>query len=252
MKEFKQIEVDKVIANPYQPRYYFNEKGIEELAASIEENGLIQPISVRQKGDYYEIVAGERRFRAVQKLNRSHIEAYILDDSEAGSMNKALIENIQREDLSAIEEARAYVKIMQYQHITQSELAKMIGKSQSGIANKIRLLQLNEKVQDAVESKLISERHARAMLSLEEKQQTKMLDAIIKDHLSVEQSEQKIKKMQNTKAGKVATKGYSRNVQVALNTVKQAVAMIEKTGIHAEYHEVDEDEFVTIKIKIKK
>ncbi len=252
MKELKLIEVAKVIVNPYQPRYYFNEQKIAELAASIEENGLIQPISVREKGDYYEIVVGERRFRAIQKLNRTHIEAYVLDDSEAGSMNKALIENIQREDLSAIEEARAYVKIMQYQHITQSQLAKMIGKSQSGVANKIRLLQLNESVQNAVESKVISERHARAMLSLEEKQQTKMLNAIVKDHLSVEQTEQKIKKLQVEKSGKPQIKGYSRNVQVALNTLKQAVTMIEKTGIHAEFSEFDEEDHVMVKIRIKK
>lgn len=250
MKELKLIEVNRVMANPYQPRNYFDEKGIAELAKSIKENGLIQPISVRDKNGMYEIVVGERRFRALQKLGYEQIEAYVLDDSEAGSMNKALIENIQRENLSAIEEAKAYLKIMQYQHITQSELAAQIGKSQPSIANKIRLLNLNDNIQNAVESKMISERHARAMLSLSSEEQNKVLDSIIKDGLNVEQTEKKIRLIKPKK--KKHAKGYSRNVQVAVNTIKQAVTMVERTGINIDYKENDEDDYVYIQLKIKK
>lgn len=250
MKELKLIDVNRVMANPYQPRNYFDEKGIEELANSIKENGLIQPISVRDKNGMYEIVVGERRFRALQKLGYEQIEAYVLDDSEAGSMNKALIENIQRENLSAIEEAKAYIKIMQYQHITQSELAMQIGKSQPSIANKIRLLNLNDNIQNAVESKIISERHARAMLSLSAEEQNKVLDSIVKDNLNVEQTEKKIKAIKPKK--KSQSKGYSRNIQVALNTIKQAAVMVEKTGIKIDYDEIDEDDHVCIQLKIKK
>lgn len=252
MKELKLIDVDKVIANPYQPRNHFDEKGINELAESIKENGLIQPVSVRQKGEYYELVVGERRFRATQLLGKEQIEAYVLDDSEAGSMNKALIENIQRENLSSIEEARAYLKIMQYQHITQAQLAKLVGKSQPSIANKIRLLQLDEEVQTAVENKMISERHARALLSLDEKEQVHFLDKIVKDHMTVEQTEKKVKSLKEKNKPKHVVKGYSRNMQVALNTVKQAVAMMERTGICVDYSEYDEEEYVTVKLKIKK
>ncbi|NBK97571.1 MAG: ParB/RepB/Spo0J family partition protein [Erysipelotrichia bacterium] len=250
MKELKLIEVSKVMPNPYQPRNYFDEKGIDELAKSIKENGLIQPISVRDKNGMYEIVVGERRFRALQKLGYTEIEAYVLDDNEAGSMNKALIENIQRENLSAIEEAKAYLKIMQYQLITQSELAEQIGKSQPSIANKIRLLNLNDNIQNAVESKMISERHARAMLSLSSEEQNKVLDSIIKEGLNVEQTEKKVQTLKPKK--KKQTKGYSRNVQVAINTIKQAVAMVERTGINVDFKTSDDEDYVNIQLKIKK
>lgn len=250
MKQLKTIDTNRVMANPYQPRNYFDENGIEELAKSIKENGLIQPISVREKNGMYEIVVGERRFRALQKLGYEQIEVYVLDDDEAGTMNKALIENIQRENLSAIEEAKAYIKIMQYQHITQSELAKQMGKSQPSVANKIRLLNLNDNIQNAVESKMISERHARAMLSLSSEQQNKVLDSILKEGLNVAQTEAKIKQSKGKKH--TQSKGYARNIQVAVNTIKQAIAMVEKTGIRVDYSENDEDQYVNIQIKIKK
>ena len=250
MKQLITIDTNRVMANPYQPRNYFDENGIEELAKSIKENGLIQPISVREKNGMYEIVVGERRFRALQKLGYQQIDVYVLDDDEAGTMNKALIENIQRENLSAIEEAKAYLKIMQYQHITQSELAKQIGKSQPSIANKIRLLNLNDNIQNAVESKMISERHARAMLSLSSEEQDKVLDSILKEGLNVAQTEQKINQKKPKK--QIQAKGYARNVLVAINTIKQAITMVEKTGISAQYSEYDEDDCVRIEIKIKK
>ncbi len=250
MKQLIRIDTNRVMANPYQPRNYFDENGIAELAKSIKENGLIQPISVREKNGMYEIVVGERRFRALQKLGYEQIDVYVLDDDEAGTMNKALIENIQRENLSAIEEAKAYLKIMQYQHITQSELAQQIGKSQPSIANKIRLLNLNDNIQNAVESKMISERHARAMLSLSSEEQDKVLDSILKEGLNVAQTEATIKQKKTKKVSQ--SKGYARNVLVAINTIKQAIAMVEKTGMDVSYSENDEDRFVSIEIKIKK
>lgn len=252
MKELRIIDVDKVLANPYQPRNYFDEKGIEELANSIRENGLIQPISVREVHDHYEIIVGERRFRALQKLGYHQIEAYVLDEDETGSMNKALIENVQRENLSAIEEAKAYLKIMQYQDITQSELAKQMGKSQPSVANKIRLLNLNTNIQNAVESKMISERHARALLSLDDEKQNEILDDILKNSLTVDQTEKKIKKVSEEKVQKAQTKGYARNVQVAINTIKQAVAMVEKTGIEVDLNLEEKEQHVCVKINIKK
>lgn len=252
MKELKVIEIDKIVPNPYQPRHYFDVEGIEELAHSIKENGLIQPISVRERKGMYELVVGERRYRALLSLGYKEVEAYVLDENESGSMNKALIENIQRENLSAVEEAKAYVKIMQYQRITQSELAKQVGKSQPSIANKIRLLSLHESIQQAVEAKSISERHARAMLPLNEKQQEKVLKTILQEGLSVEQTEKKIKEIKGDKKSKPQTKGITRNVQIAINTVKQAVAMIEKTGVKANLQMEEEEDYITIKVKIKK
>lgn len=252
MKELKTIQINKIVPNPYQPRQYFNEEGIAELANSIKENGLIQPISVRKRKGMYELIVGERRYRALLSLGCEEVEVYVLDENESGSMNKALIENIQRENLSAVEEAKAYVKIMQYQRITQSELAKQMGKSQPSVANKIRLLGLNEKIQHAVEAKSISERHARAMLSLDEKQQEKMLQSILQEGLSVEQTEKKIKEIKGSKKNKPQTKGLTRNVQIAINTIKQAVMMVEKTGVNAQVDMEEEEEFITIKVKIRK
>lgn len=252
MRELREIEVSKVIANPYQPRNYFDENGIDELAKSIAENGLIQPISVRERLGHYEIIVGERRFRALQKLGYETIEAYVLDEDESGSMNKALIENVQRENLSAIEEAKAYLKIMQFQNITQSELAKQMGKSQSSVANKIRLLNLHSNIQSAVESKTISERHARALLSLNDAQQNKMLESIVKDNLTVDQTEKKVKTLTKEKKHKPQTKGYSRNVQIAINTIKQAVMMVERTGISIDVSIDDKDDSVCMKLNIKK
>ena len=252
MRELRRIEVKKILANPYQPRNYFDEKGIEELANSIKENGLIQPISVRERLGHYEIIVGERRFRAIQKLGYETIEAYVLDEDESGSMNKALIENVQRENLSAIEEARAYLKIMQFQNITQSELAKQMGKSQSGVANKIRLLQLHSNVQKAVEEKRISERHARALLPLTDEMQNKVLESIEKESLSVDKTEKKVKALTSEKKKKPVSKGYSRNVQIAVNTLKQAITMVEKSGIHVDYTLDEKEEVVTMKIHIKK
>lgn len=251
MKELKIIKTDQVIANPYQPRFYFDETGIDELAKSIKENGLIQPISVREKNGTYEIVVGERRFRALSKLGYEEIEVYVIDDDETSTMNKALIENIQRVDLSALEEAKAYVKIMQYQRITQTELAKSLGKSQSSIANKIRLLNLNETVQEAIEAKKISERHARAMLSLESKEQTEVLNDILKNKLTVYQTEKKIKKKQNIVPKKMV-KGYTNSIKIAINTLKQAMAMLAKSGVEANLEEKDCGDYVVVEIKIKK
>ncbi len=250
MKQLITINIKDVVANPYQPRVHFNEQAIEELANSIKENGLIQPISVRKKNNKYEIVVGERRFRALCKLGYENIEVYEIDEDESTIMNQALIENIQRENLSAIEEAKAYVKIMQYQRITQSELAKAVGKSQPSVANKIRLLNLSDEVQEAVEAKKISERHARAMLSLDANAQVEMLQKITKEGLNVEQTEKKIK--QKDEKPKNIKKGYSRNIQIAINTVKQAVTMIERSGIKAQMQEREDDEYVTIEVRIKK
>lgn len=252
MRELRTIETSNVITNPYQPRHYFNEEGIQELASSIKENGLIQPISVREVDGKYEIIVGERRFRALCLLGIESFDAYVLDEDESGSMNKALIENIQREDLSSIEEARAYLKIMAFQNINQSELAKQVGKSQSSIANKIRLLNLDDTVQQAVESKIITERHARAMLSLNEDDQKELLDKIQKEHLTVDQTEKRVKLKQTIKKEKKKTKGLSRNVLVAINTMKAAINMITKTGIDCDMSQDEDDEYVIMKVKIKK
>ena len=163
MKETKIIPIERIVPNPYQPRLEFNEESLFDLAQSIRENGLIQPISVREAKGHYEIVAGERRFRAMQLLGMTEVSAYVMDADEMQMAELALVENVQRENLSAIEEAKAYLQIMKITGCTQSQLAMKMGKSQSSIANKIRLLNLDDNIQNAVSSKIITERHARAL-----------------------------------------------------------------------------------------
>lgn len=247
MRESKVVSIDEIRPNPYQPRIDFDDEALMELSQSIRENGLIHPITVRQEKDGYEIVAGERRYRAMKIAGMIEIPVIVIDADEVQMAEMALVENIQRENLSAIEEANAYVQIMKTTGISQSQLALKLGKSQSSIANKIRLLQLDEEVQQAVTARRITERHARALLALPKEKQEQAMETIVKKGLTVAQSEKMIRKEASPKPKrqKKVFKGLSRNIKIGLNTVDQAVAMIEKSGIqiHRDMTE-DEDEVV--------
>ena len=247
MRESKVVAIDEIRPNPYQPRIDFDDEALMELSQSIRENGLIHPITVRQEKDGYEIVAGERRYRAMKIAGMIEIPVIVIDADEVQMAEMALVENIQRENLSAIEEANAYVQIMKTTGISQSQLALKLGKSQSSIANKIRLLQLDEEVQQAVTARRITERHARALLALPKEKQEQAMETIVKKGLTVAQSEKMIRKEASPKPKrqKKVFKGLSRNIKIGLNTIDQAVAMIEKSGIqiHREMTE-DEDEVV--------
>lgn len=254
MSEIRDININEIKINPNQPRSFFDVDAIIELANSIRENGLVQPISVRIVDDGYELVAGERRLRATKYLKYETIPAYIVESDVKDSAYMAVVENVQREDLSAIEEAKAYDHILRQFNMTQAELAKRLGKSQPAIANKLRLLQLDINVQNAVESKLISERHARSMLSLDGESQNEILDQVIKNRWTVSQVESEIAKKKKEKKPVVAknVKGVSRNVQIGINTIKRAVEMVEKSGISIDYAQSEEEDFVTITLKITK
>ncbi len=189
------LYLDDIIPNRFQPREIFDEKALKELAISIKEHGVIQPIIVRKANEKYEIIAGERRYKAAALAGLTKIPAIIrnLDDKESAKV--ALLENLQRKNLNPIEEARTYQKILELDQLTQEELAKTMGKSQSAVANKIRLLSLSDKVQDALLKEQISERHARALLSIQDtNQQQEMLKKIIDTKMSVRVLEEEIKK----------------------------------------------------------
>lgn len=249
MKEILMVPIEKIVANPYQPRIEFNEESLMDLAQSIRENGLIQPVTLKEKDGYYEIVAGERRYRACQMIGMTEIPANVMDVQESQMAALALVENIQREDLSAIEEAKAFVQIMKVTGCTQSELAMKLGKSQSSIANKIRLLNLSENVQNAVSSKIITERHARSLVGMDEKKQQEMLDKIVKKGLNVSQTENLIKQ---EKKDKVKLKCFTREIKIALNTVRQAYAMIQRAGIKAKLSEYEDEDGYTMTIHFPK
>ena len=194
-KEVKILNLDDILPNRFQPRIQFNESAISELADSIKEHGVIQPIVVRKLGDKFEIIAGERRYKASLLAGKSTIPAIIttLDDKDSAEI--ALIENVQRQDLTPIEEAISYKKILDMGYLNQTELADKLGKTQSTIANKLRLLNLAEEVQEALLEQKISERHARSLLKLPESKQPQFLERIISERLTVRRTDEEIKKI---------------------------------------------------------
>ena len=190
------IDINDVLPNRFQPRIQFNEEEILELSDSIKEHGVIQPLVVRSIGNKYEIIAGERRYKASVLAGLDSVPVIIKELNDKESAEIALIENIQRKNLSAIEEAISYKKIIDMSSITQEELAKKIGKSQSAVANKIRLLNLSDEVQDALLENKISERHARSLLRLKEvSKQNQILDKIIEERLTVRKTDEEINKI---------------------------------------------------------
>ena len=246
----------EIIPNKQQPRTIFDDEKITDLAESIKEHGVIQPIVVRKNGNLYEIIAGERRYRAVKYLNLETIPAIIKDYDDVTTASVAIIENIQREDLTSIEEAVAYRKLMNLHGITQAELANQISKSQSTIANKIRLLNLSQEVQDAILKREISERHARTLLSVKQEDlQIKLLRIILEKGLSVSQTEKLIEDHLAPK--KVTSKATTitkipRNIKLALNTFNQAAMMVEKTGMNVETKTDETDDAFILTISLKK
>lgn len=211
------LNIADILPNRFQPRIRFDEEKLEELASSIGKYGVIQPIVVRPIGGKYEIIAGERRFKASRLANKSTIPAIIVNLSDKDSEEIALLENIQRQQLTAIEEAVSYKRILDMGYITQEELAKKIGKSQSTIANKIRLLNLDDVVQSYLLNNRISERHARSLLRIADKdKQVSLLHKIVSERLTVKQTDKEIEKILEEEKN-----GVSKVVQPSDNALNQ-------------------------------
>ena len=245
--EIVKISIDKVVPNIYQPRKYFNEEAIEELSQSIKEHGIIQPLTVRKMGEVYELVAGERRLRAAKLAELTTVPCNIVDITDSQSAEIALLENLQREDLNYIEEAEAYYNLINDHNFTQDELAKRMGKKQSTIANKLRLLKLSSDVREI---------HARALLIVpNEELQLKIIKKVINEGLTVKKTEELINKELLKLAGKELKERRKKNTKSVLpaklyvNTIKQ---VFEKFDIPAEYGFKDEEEFIEVTVKIPK
>lgn len=195
-----QIQITQIKKNRFQPREVFDEDRHKELASSIKENGVIQPILVRQEGGQYELIAGERRLRACSSLGHETIPAIILNISDAQLLEFALVENIQREDLNPMEEARAFQMFVQFQGLTHEDIANRIGKHRTYVTNSLRLLDLPSRIQDEVSRGTISTGHARALLGLStEKEMFLALEAILNDRLNVRKTEELVKVMTGQK-----------------------------------------------------
>ncbi|MEW9675367.1 nucleoid occlusion protein [Lentibacillus sp. L22] len=256
--EVIQIPVKNIGPNRFQPRSVFDEEKIQELAQTIHTHGMIQPIIVRKVDeDSYELIAGERRWRAIQTLEWEKAPVIIREMTDAETASVALIENLQREELTVIEEATAYAKLLELHSLTQEALAQRLGKNQSTIANKLRLLKLPESVQTALMEKTITERHARALIKVKDpEQQEKLLEEILDKDLNVKQTEERIKKLNDSteskKKKRPKLKGVNKDIRIAMNTIRQSLNMVSDTGIDVETDEEDLDEYYQITIKIPK
>lgn len=250
----KEIALELIEPNRFQPRLVFQEEKIEELASTIESHGIIQPIVVRElEGGRYEIIAGERRFRAATSLGHETVPVIIRSFTDEQTASSAIIENVQREELSPIEEAIAYKNLLDLNDATQQSLAVMVGKSQSFIANKLRLLKLPEEVQKAVAEKKITERHARALLPLKKPEwQCELLQVIMEKQLNVKQTEDRVVKQLEKGLPKPRKKAISRDIRIALNTIRQSLTMVQESGIDIVQSEEDEEDFYRITIQIPK
>jgi ParB family transcriptional regulator, chromosome partitioning protein len=255
-EEIKKIPIDAIVPNRFQPRTVFDDEKIEELARTIHTHGIIQPIVVREFEDKkFEIIAGERRWRAMKKLGWDEVPAIIknLNDTETASM--ALIENLQREELSPIEEAIAYEKLLELHNLTQEALAQRLGKGQSTVANKLRLLKLPNEVQEALLNKTITERHARSLIPLKDpEKQIKLLQEIIEKNLNVKQTEERVVRMleQSEKKPKPRRKAFSKDMRIAVNTIRQSLSMVTDSGITLDSEEEEFEDYYQFTIRIPK
>lgn len=255
-KEVKNIPINLIRPNTYQPRKIFSHDGIIELSQSIKEFGVLQPISVRRNGtNNYELIAGERRLRASQLAGLTEIPAIIVEITDTESAVVALIENLQREDLNFIEEAEGYFNLIKDHNFTQEDLALRIGKKQSTIANKLRILKLTDNIKERIVKEGLTERHARALLKLPgEELQNYVIDEILKRGLNVKRTEdlieRELKKLEKNIIPKSVRKQkfkWSINPKVITNTLKE---IMDKNGIQAEYTHREDEEYMEIIVKI--
>ncbi|MEO2494929.1 ParB/RepB/Spo0J family partition protein, partial [Clostridium paraputrificum] len=246
-KEILKINVNDIIPNTYQPRRFFDEVALIELSQSIKEHGIIQPLTVRKRGEIYELVAGERRLRAAKLASLGEVPCTLVDITDTQSAQIALLENLQREDLNYIEEAEAYYNLMNDHNFTQEEIASKMGKKQSTVANKLRLLKLSPRVRCLCLENSLTERHARALLSVtDEKLQLKIIEKVIKNGLNVKKTEELINKELLKLAGK-SLNSKNKNVKAVfpaklyVNTIKQ---VFDKFNIPANYKFNESEEYI--------
>ncbi len=254
------IPIDKIRPNPYQPRRNFEKLQLDELANSIREYGVMQPISIRHiNSTSYELVTGERRLRASKLVGLEKIPAIIIDTTDKESAVMALIENLQRQNLNYLEEGEGYQNLMSDYGITQEELAKKLGKSQSTIANKLRILRLSDEIKQILIENDLSERHARALLRIpDENIQLEVLNKVIIENLNVkktellveEEIEKLLKKQVSVPEEGQKVKRFINDVRVLVNTIKQAVDFMNKSGIDANYLMEQKENSYEIKINI--
>ncbi len=260
-KNISYLNIESIRPNPYQPRKQFAKGALEELCDSIKQYGVIQPINVRKISvGNYELVAGERRLRAATMAGLKEIPAIIVNVTDNDSAVMALIENLQREDLSYMEEAEGYNNLLNDHGLTQEELAQKIGKSQSTIANKIRLLKLPPMVKKMLADNGLTERHARALLKLHDEQlQLKVLKHVCEKGMNVKRTEELVERAierctrreKENRPEKKFTKAI-KDIRIFINTIRQALDLMKKSGINVKAAQIDRGEYLEFIIRIPK
>ncbi len=246
---------EAILPNPYQPRVRFDFNELEGLAVSIRTNGILQPINVRKLPDgKYELISGERRLRAARMVGINKIPCVVMDVSDEQSALFAIIENVQRQNLDFFEEAVAIERLVTMHGLSQEEIAKKLGKAQSTLSNKLRLLRLPEEMRDRIAYAGLTERHARALLTVNDNQtRGRVLDIIIERHLTVSETERLVSDVNRRKKSKnkPSMKGY-KDMRIFLNTLNHAVDAIRKAGIEADTAKSETDEYFEYVIRISK
>lgn len=251
-RELLNLKTEEILPNPVQPRRYFDEEGLEELASSIAEHGILQPLTVRRRQGRFELIAGERRLRAAKKLGLGTVPCILIEVTTEQSSLLALVENLQRRDLDFIEEAEGIARLIRVFGISREEISKKLGKSQSAVANKLRILKLPEEILHTLREHKLSERHGRALLRLPDSQsQSEVLSQIIKKSLTVSATEAYIDRLlrENQKSSR-QSKFILKDVRVFINTINRGLELMQRGGIGAEIarQETEDELILTINI----
>ena len=255
----RQIEVSKIVPNPNQPRKDFADEAILKLADSIRQYGIIQPLTVRQTGDGYELISGERRLRASKELGMETVPCVIMNVNEMKSAEMSIIENLLREDLNIFEQAHAIETLIDTYDLTQEQIAKKLSNSQSFIANKLRLLRLGDEEREKILKNNLTERHARALLRIYDVDtRRKVLDKIIEEGLNVTKSEELIEKIilsSKMEAAETSTTSSMRtykDVKSFYSAIERAIDLIKNSGVNIKSRRIENDEFTELTILIPK
>lgn len=256
MKDINYIKTEKLLPNPYQPRHKFESEDMLSLSNSIKENGILQPLLIRRinNSDYFEVVAGERRLRASILAGLDTVPCIEVDCEYSQSAIYSILENVQRADLTYFEEAVAIGRLMDTFGMTQSEIAKRLGKSQSALSNKVRLLKLPADVRYFIEKEGLTERHARALLKLgSEKDMWAALNIIKEKGLNVEQTERLIESLcDNTVKPRKNVVKIFKDIRIFVNTVNKAIETMKASGIDAISDKTETDDYIEFRVKIPK
>lgn len=254
-EKIKYVDINTIQPNRYQPRTVFNETDLEELAQSIKEHGVIQPLTVRKMGDGYELIIGERRLRASKMIGLEQVPVIVKEYDDEATAAIALVENLQRKDLDFMEEALGYAMLIQQFGMTQQDLAEKVGKSQSTIANKLRLLKLPEDIQKALIEHNLTERHARSLLKLETAEDQRIiLEEIVSKELNVRDTDLLIdtyvtKKKENKK--KMMIRVF-KDMRLYTNTLWATIKQMRQGGLDIKVEEIEGDDFIEFKIRLPK